>query len=255
MSPLSLIYLLMASPIFSTSNFETPLSSTWTGVEPSSWESWNTLPYSSYKSWTPEWFGEHSSSFEHLNWMLRKSVMSPRSILREMTGRHCELSSEWNMFESPLTMTSPKSLIKIVKVIRRLAETNPIVLEKMIRCPEVRFFVSKMLRHVEPETLILVEKLIRENIPVVIREKVTRRLVKNLIKSSVFDRHDEYSYSPRFNFESHVFDRHHNVESWSPKVMSKIIRRLVKSDKHDNVFENVLSHKYEKLSLLKKLVK
>jgi len=249
MSPLSLIYLLMASPIFS-GHYETstPFSSlpwnvpSWSnwGFEPSSW---NTLPYSSWTPFESSTFGEHSFEPMHLNWLLRKtlrtSTLSPRSLLKEMTGR-------FDVFEP--TFSTPLNFVKIVKVIRRLAETNPIVLEKIVRCPEVRFFVSKMLRHVEPETLILVEKLIRENIPVAIREKITRRLIKNLIKSNVF----EYSprsimselYSPRFESSS-IFSH------YSP--MSKVIRRLVKS----NVFgeKNILSHKFEKVSVLRKLIK
>jgi len=184
MSPLALLYILFASsPVFNSWNTESTYPSTW-----------NTMPfeheYESEGRYPSSFFGynEESTSFEpeHLNWLLRKAIRptvnptSIRSIIREMTGRRF-FNEEPRFFNE-----KTESMRPIVHLISRIAKVNPILIEKILSCPETSRFV-KVLRNVEPETLLLVEKMIRKNVPVSIRVKVARHVLKSLLtKSSVF---------------------------------------------------------------------
>jgi len=252
MSPLALLYILFASsPLLNNWHHESTFPSTWNAMpfEHESFEHYSPMEESTY---TPE----------HLNWLLRKAVRSTeeerfptsiRSIVAEMTGRRFFNNEEPRMFEQT------ESVRPIVHLIRRIAEVNPIMIEKILSCPITRRYVEKVLRNVEPETLRMVEKMIRKNVPVNIREKVVRRVLKNLLtkSSSVFGRRSILSemYPTESIFEESTFNtrRHHSEEPIRRMIeklfstrryskeepMRRMIEKLFSTRRHFNV-ESVL---------------
>jgi hypothetical protein len=174
MSPLALLYVLFAS---------SPLLNNW-HHESTSPSTWNAMPFEheSFEHYSPSanW-GEEKNTFEpeHLNWLLRKAVRSTeyptsiRSIIAEMTGRRFFNNEEPRMFETESMLLSPVVRKNVVHMIRRIAEVNPIMIEKILSCPITRKYVKKIVRSVEPETLYQIEKVVRKNVPTMIREKVS----------------------------------------------------------------------------------
>jgi len=238
MSPLALFYVLLAgSPMFHSSEWN------WNNVdnvEPSTWSS--VFDFES----TPSTFETRN------NWFLRKAIRNTfstrRSFLRELTGEESPL------FSTVSPVFSTESLLRNVAVISRIAHVNPILIEKLLTRPESHRFIEKVLRHVEPETLLVVEKLIKKNIPSYIREKIARRVIKSLIRStSVMPRRSIVSelypvdtmFAPTtfdFDFES-IFSSPLFVEEPINKILAKKLFR------HSEVSEVVLS------KIVKKLVK
>jgi len=236
MSPLALLYILFASsPLLNNWHHESTFPSTW-----------NAMPFEheSFEHYTPSFWGAEESTYtpEHLNWLLRKAVRSTeeryptsiRSIIAEMTGRRSFFNEEPRMFEST------ESVRPIVHLIRRIAEVNPIMIEKILSCPITRRYVEKVLRNVEPETLYMVEKMIRKNVPVNIREKVVRRVLKNLLtKSSVFGARRSI-LSEMYPTEESIFSTRRSEEV----VLAKIIRKLIKNIKNVSPVEELFSTRH-----------
>jgi ferredoxin len=168
----------------------------------------NWTPESSNWWWpsgsSPSWYTPESSTFgfpetsSNFNWFLRKAVRpessifsSRRSILRELTGHEDTFST------SNIEKINAKLLVKIVN---KLALINPITIEKIITRPESRLLISKVLRTAEPETLYLIERIVRKVVPRVVREKVERRILKKLVRSTLFSKRSSILssvYSPR----------------------------------------------------------
>jgi ribosomal protein L17 len=179
-------------------------------------------PFSTYESTYPSTHG--------LNWLLRKAIRastSRRSIVRELTG-----------LETPFAAYTPvERMLSKVHLIRRIAEVNPIMIEKILSCPETRFAVETILRHAEPETLLLVEKLIRKNIPSYLIKDVTRRIAKNLIHSSKYSKYSKrsiiselYPTSELFHsYESPIFSNDFESIFSTRSAKKDSIRRLIKS--------------------------
>jgi len=151
MSPLALLYIFFASsPVFNNWNTESNYPSTWNTEESTFPSTWNTMPM--------EHEYEPSSFFGY--------------------------NEEPRMFNYEKT----ESVRPIVHLISRIAKVNPILIEKILSCPETSRFVKKVLHNVEPETLLFAAKLISK-VPVNIREKVARHVLKNILttkSSSVF---------------------------------------------------------------------
>jgi len=213
MSPLSLLYLLMASPMFG-SHFENVGEFTPSSYMP------NWTPESSNWWWpsgsSPSWYTPESSTFgfpetSNINWFLRKairpsSIFSRRSILRELTGHEDTFST---FSTSNVEKINAKLLVKIVN---KLALINPITIEKIITRPESRLLISKVLRTAEPETLYLIERIVRKVVPRVHREKIERRLLKKIVRSTIFT-------SPRSSILSSVY---------SPRPEKYIMKKWIK---------------------------
>jgi len=244
MSPLALLYILFAS---------SPLLNNW-HHESTSPSTWNAMPFEheSFEHYTPSFWGAEESTYtpEHLNWLLRKAVRSTeeerfptsiRSIVAEMTGRRFFNNEEPRMFEQT------ESVRPIVHLIRRIAEVNPIMIEKILSCPITRRFVEKVLRNVEPETLRMVEKMIRKNVPVNIREKVVRRVLKNLLtkSSSVFGRRSILSemYPTESIFEESTFNTRRHSEEPIRRMIEKLFstRRYSKEEPMRRMIEKLFS--------------
>jgi len=111
-----------------------------------------------------------------------------------------------------------ESIRPIARLISRVAKVNPILIEKILSCPETSRFVKKVLRNVEPETLLFVAKMIR-NVPVNIREKVVRHVMKTLLtKSSVFGRRS--IMSEMYPTEESIFSTPFHAEKPIEKLFS-----------------------------------
>jgi hypothetical protein len=186
MSPLALMYILFASsPLFNSWHHESTSPSTWNTL-PFEHESneWNNL-FNTEKHFNPSsiWTGaEESTTFEPstLNSLLRKVIRSSeesryptssvRSIIREMTGRRHFNVEEPSMFFGAEHNT--ESVMPLARLFKKIAKVNPIVIEKVLSCPVTRRAIEKVLRNVEPETLYMIEKVIRKNVPSYVVEKV-----------------------------------------------------------------------------------
>jgi len=258
MSPIALLYVLLASPIFSEHLYHEKFPITNFGKN----DLLERLTVSPFET----------STSSPLNWLLRSKVFGRRSIISELFP-----SEEFSMFES----TMPRNIRRNVEVIRRLAEVNPemveIAVEKLFR-PESRLFVEKMLRTVEPESLLLVEKLIRKNVPTFIREKIVRRFVKDLIKSPFHASRrsilrelnpiEESIFSTPYSAYSPMFDEL-NVEPmnkiWIEKlltrsevpevVLSKLVRKMIKKNIFSSPVEELLSTRTSSKSWLLRHIK
>jgi hypothetical protein len=180
---------------------------------------------SEYLTTSPSWFNK---------------VHSRRSI--------SEIFPEESVFESilPLKHVSRRN----VEIIRRLAVVHPeminVVVEKMLR-PESSSWVEKVLRNVEPETL-LSSKLIRKNLPVYLREKIVRRLVKSVLPYTSSRRSIVNEILPESSLLS-------TSTLFSEPIMSKImIKELIRRKVEKTVLPTLFHKKSHKLSV-NKLVK
>jgi len=97
----------------------------------------------------------------------------------------------------------------------------------------------------------MVEKMIRKNVPVNIREKVVRRVLKNLLtKSSVFGRRS--ILSEMYPTEESIFSTRRS--EFPEVVLAKIIRKLIKTvNKVSPVEELFAGRHYSKFSPIEKL--
>jgi len=255
MSPLALLYVLFAS---------SPLLNNW-HHESTSPSTWNAMPFEheSFEHYSPSanW-GEEKNTFEpeHLNWLLRKAVRSTeyptsiRSIIAEMTGRRFFNNEEPRMFETESMLLSPVVRKNVVHMIRRIAEVNPIMIEKILSCPITRKYVKKVVRNVEPETLYQIEKIVRKNFPTMIREKIARRVLKNLLTKSVFGERRSI-LSEMYPTES-IFgeSRHFNVEEPMTKIIRKLIREVRNHREVSPVEELFSTRRYESVSPVEELL-
>jgi len=288
-----MFYLLLASPMLGgrfhdmEDSWSTPSWSNWTpesmNWSPESWSHWNTessMYPSHFESMTPfNWSPEYSNwntesmtpfsyestfpSTHFLNSILRKAIRastSRRSIVRELTG-----------METPFEAVTPvERMLSKVHLIRRIAEVNPIMIEKILSCPETRFAVETILRHAEPETLLLVEKLIRKNIPSYLIKDVTRRIAKNLIHSSKYSKYSKrsiiselYPTSELFHsYESPIFSNDFESIFSTRSAKKDSIRRLIKSvagvyEPESELFseESVFSPLSSKKNSIRRLIK
>jgi hypothetical protein len=261
MSPIALFYLLLAgSPMFHNEDFfggrrgYDNVESLFNTASPYNWES---------SVFSPEWMHPESSIFNtesstrFFNSLLRKAIRNPwtstrRSIVRELTGVESPMWS--NVYETE----SMLPIIRNIRNIRRIAEVNPIMIEKILTRPESRVAVEALLRHVEPETLLLVEKLIRKNIPTYIREKVARRVVKSLVRSTMEPRRSILSElyptseeSSIFSniFESPIFESSSAVYGAEPKMVKILIEKLLRRSEVPEVFLSKIVRKIVKASI------
>jgi len=186
-------------------------------------------------------FGEESTFSPE--WFLPKTH-DRRSIVRELFPESALFGEESSIYEPTLMHNV---VLRNIKLIRKLAEVNPeminVVVDKLFR-PESRLFVEKLFREVEPESVLLSHKLIKKNLPVYLREKIARRIVKNLLASTSSRRSIlsevspiESIFSTESTFEEPIMTKivekliRRNVLSESPKVhhVAKALRRLVKN--------------------------
>jgi len=260
MSPLALFYLMLAgSPVFNT--FENTYSKEWMHPESSVFSpEWM---HSESSIFNNEWMHPESSIFNtesstRFNSLLRKAIRNPwtstrRSIVRELTGVESPMWSSSNTFETE----SMLPIIRNIRNIRRIAEVNPIMIEKILTRPESRVAVEALLRHVEPETLLLVEKLIRKNIPTYLREKVARRVVKSLIRSTMEPRRSILSeLYPTSSMESSIFSNifespvfESSVFGVEPKIVKVLIEKLLRRSEVPEVVLSKIVRKIVKSSI------
>jgi len=236
MSPVALLYILLASPIFSENLYRHSYHA-------------NELPTSHFNN------VEHlfrTSPFEESSIFGEDSTFSPewfmpkthdrRSIVRELFPESALFGEESSIYE-PIHNV----VLRNIKLIRKLAEVNPemvnVVVDKLFR-PESRLFAEKLFRDVEPESVLLSHKLIKKNLPVYLREKIARRIVKNLLASTSSRRSILSEVSP---IES-IFS---TESSFEEPIMTKIIEKLIR--------RNVLSSEEPKVhhvaKALRRLVK
>jgi len=257
MSPLALFYLLLAgSPVFNT--FENTNSKEWMHPESSVFSPEWLHPESSIFNTESSIFNMLPESSTRFNSLLRKAIRNPwtstrRSIVRELTGVESPMWSSSNVFETE----SMLPIIRNIRNIRRIAEVNPIIIEKILTRPESRVAVEALLRHVEPETLLLVEKLIRKNIPTYLREKVARRVVKSLIRSTMEPRRSILSeLYPTSSMESSIFSNifespvfESSVFGVEPKIVKVLIEKLLRRSEVPEVVLSKIVRKIVKSSI------
>jgi len=231
MSPIALVYLLLAaSPLFTERYHEkSPFGSNYD----------NELEYSTspfdWNTESSEWNTESSEETSPFNWLSRRS--SPRrSILKELFRGETPFDTEYEstpIFESLFRNVKPWMVERLVKLIRNVEPETMVVLKKLLR---------KNIFNAEPESRIfdVIRRVVKEST----RMHVPRRSILNELVRS------EESYSPIFESR-----RVNHVEKLMKKIVEKvirseeipesvkehIIRRIVKSSKHVSPIVELLS--------------
>jgi len=223
MSPIALLYILLASPIFS----ENIYSRHHLGEE--------LLPVSHYSLKNIERLFRTSplesilSTSTTPSWLRRSNVFGRRSIVNELYPES-SIFDEVSTFEPIMRHFT----LRNVEVIRRLAETHPeminVVIEKLLR-PESRLWAEKLIRHVEPESLLFSHKLINK-LPVYLREKIVRRLVKSVLPWTASTRRSILSevlpIEESTLFESPIMTKVLSEKLIRRNVEKKIVKKIVK---------------------------
>jgi len=235
MSPIALLYILLASPIFS----ENIYSRRHLNEE--------LLPVSHYSKNIDRLFRESPIdsifSTSTPSWIRRSNVFGRRSIVSELYPESEMFDSE-STFEPLMRHVSARN----IEVIRRLAETHPeminVVIEKLLR-PESRVWAEDLIRNVNPESLVFGHKLIRKNLPVYLREKIVRRLVKSVLPWTASTRRSLLSeVSP---IESTLFSEPRMTKFLVEKLIrrsveKKLVKKVLRMIKKSHAVEDMLLH-------------
>jgi hypothetical protein len=253
MSPVALLYILLASPIFSENLY--------------SRRHFNELPISHYsKNFDLERLF-HESPLDTIlststpSWIRRSNVFGRRSIVSEIFPEESIFGEESTF--SPLSMRHTS--LRNIEVIRRLAVEHPemlnVVIEKLIKN-----FRPESLLSVEPESLIFGEKLIRK-LPVYLREKIVRRLIKKSVSPSWISTRRSLIDEVIPTFESPIMTKvlsekliRRSVEKKIVKRVLRMIKKTVRSPYHVEEMLHTVSpvsmyHKSSTKRIVKKIVK